>query len=81
MRDINRIFLIEKDDPKISKTDITPVWSNAEVVIVKNGLTSGDWLATSRLLYAPDKAPVEIIDPAPAEEAVGPTGTAVPGDS
>jgi hypothetical protein len=81
MRDINRIFLIEKDDPKISKTDITPVWSNAEVVIVKNGLTPGDWLATSRLPYAPDKAPVEIITPPPAEEAVGPAGGTVPGDS
>ena len=81
MRDINRIFLIEKDDPKISKTDITPVWSNAEVVIVKNGLKPGDWLATSRLPYAPDQAPVEIITRPPAEEAVGPTGKTVPGDS
>jgi hypothetical protein len=81
MRDINRIFLIEKDDMKISKTDITPVWSNAEVVIVKNGLTPGDWLATSRLPYAPDKAPVEIITPPPAEEAVGPTGAPEPEDS
>ena len=81
MRDINRIFLIEKDDPKISKTDITPVWSNAEVVIVKNGLKPGDWLATSRLPYAPDQAPVKIITRPPAEEAVGPTGKTMPGDS
>ncbi len=71
MRDINRIFLIDKDGPKISKTDITPVWSNNEVVIVKNGLNPGDWLATSRLSYAPDEAPVEIIEPASSGEAAG----------
>ena len=48
---------------------------------MKNGLTPGDWLATSRLPYAPDKAPVVIIYPPPTEEAVGPKGTTVPGDS
>lgn len=81
MRDINRIFLIEKDEPKITKTDITPEWSNSEVVIVKNGLTPGDWLAISRLPYAPDKAPVQVIDPTPADEAVGSANEPVPGDS
>lgn len=81
MRDINRIFLIRKDDPMIMKTDITPVWSNSKVVIVKNGLSPGDWLATSRLPYAPDKAPVQIIDPPSTDEAVGPAGKPVPGDS
>lgn len=81
MRDINRIFLIDRDGPKINKTDITPVWSNSEVVIVKNGLRPGDWLATSRLPYAPDKAPVEIINPPPTDAAAGPAGETVPGDS
>lgn len=81
MRDINRIFLIDKDGPKINKTDITPFWSNSEDVIVKNGLKSGDWLATSRLPYAPDDAPVQIIDPSPADEDIGPPDAAVLGDS
>lgn len=81
MRDINRIFLIDKNDLKISKTDIAPVWSNAEVVIVRSGLAPGDWLATSRLPYAPDKAPVEIIDPPPTDNAAGSAGGTVPGDS
>lgn len=81
MRSLNRIFLIDKDDPKIMKMDITPVWSNTEVIIVKNGLDPGDWLATSRLPYAPDGAPVEIVKPPPAVQAVGPAGESVPGDS
>lgn len=81
MRDINRIFLIEKDGLRISKTDISPVWSNSEVIIVKNGLRAGDWLATSRLPYTPDKAPVEIIPPPPTESAVGPAIPPTPGDS
>lgn len=81
VRGLNRIFLIDRQDPKILRTDITPVWSNSEVIIVRNGLSPGDWLATSRLPYAPDKAPVEIVTPPPAGEAVGPAGDSVPGDS
>lgn len=81
MRSLNRVFLIEKDDPKIRKTDLTPIWSNTEVMVVRNGLNPGDWLATSRLPYAPDEAPVEIIDPAPSEEAAGSTSPTDPSDS
>lgn len=81
MRDINRIFLIDRDGPRIDKTDITPVWSNSQVVIVKNGLNPGAWLATSRLPYAPDKAPVQIIDPPPSDEAAGSAVPPTPGDS
>ncbi len=81
MRSLNRIFLIEKDDPKIMRKDITPIWSNRDVIIVRNGLTPGDWLATSNLPYAPDGAPVEIITAPPLEEAVGPAGAEKPADS
>jgi hypothetical protein len=81
MRSLNRIFLIDKNGPTITKTDISPVWSNSEVVIVRNGLNAGDWLATSRLPYTPDKAPVGIISPPPAPEAAGPAGESEPGDS
>ncbi len=81
MRGLNQIFLVEKDDPKIRKQNIVPVWSNTEVIIVRNDLSPGDWLATSRLPYAPNGAPVEIVIPPPAEEAVGPTSKKVPADS
>ena len=81
VRGLNRIFLIEKEDPKIKKMDITPVWSNTEVIIVRSDLSPGDWLATSSLPYAPNGAPVEIITPPPSDQAVGPTGDASPEDS
>ena len=35
MRGINRIFLIEKEEPQITKTDISPIWSNSDVIVVK----------------------------------------------
>lgn len=78
MRGLNRIHLIDSDALTIVKTDIQPVWSNSEVLIVRNELSPGDWLATSRLPYAPNGAPVEIITPPPAEQAVGPTGEVLP---
>lgn len=78
MRSLNRIFLIEKDDPKIRKTDLIPIWFNEQVLVVRNGLNPGDWLATSRLPYAPDGAPVEIMEPAPKQEAAGSSSTVKP---
>lgn len=78
MRGLNRIHLIDRDALRIVKTDIQPVWSNSEVLIVRNELSPGDWLATSRLPYAPNGAPVEIVTPPPAEQAVGPTGEVLP---
>jgi len=81
MRGLNRIFLIDRDDPKILRQDIVPIWSNTEVIIVRNDLQPGDWLATSRLPYAPNEAPVEIVNPPPVEDAVGPTVKKQPADS
>ena len=81
MRSLNRVFLIEKDNPKIKRTDLMPIWSNSEVLIVRNGLNPGDWLATSQLPYAPNGAPVEIVEPIPSEEAAGSTNSAKPEDS
>ena len=78
VRGLNRIHLIDRDALTIVKTDIQPIWSNTEVLIVRNELSPGDWLATSRLPYAPNGAPVEIVTPPPAEQAVGPTGEALP---
>lgn len=76
MRGINRIYLIDPDGPVIRKTDISPIWSNHEELLVREGIEAGDWLATSRLPYAPDGAPVEIVDPVMAAE-----GTAAAGQS
>lgn len=68
VRGINRIYLIDRVDPKIVRTTIEPIWSNDEVLIVKDGLQHGDWLATSTLPYAPNGAPVQIVEPVIAAE-------------
>ncbi len=69
LRGINRIFLIEKSGLTLKRVEVEPVFSNADVLVVRNGLQTGDWLATSRLPYAPSGAPVEIIEPVMAAEA------------
>ncbi len=68
LRGLNRIFLIDRNNPSIQRTDIAPIWSNDEVLVVREGLKSGDWLSTSRLPYAPNGAPVEVIQPPVAAE-------------
>lgn len=81
MRGLNHIFLIDKENPKIVKKDIIPIWSNSQVLVVRNDLTPGDWLATSPLPYTPNGAPVDIIQPATEEHAGSPTENKPPGDS
>jgi RND family efflux transporter MFP subunit len=81
MRGLNHIFLIDKTNPKIIKKNITPIWKNSDVLIVKNDLTPGDWLATSRLPYAPNGAAVEIIQPSSEEHAGSPGQDKIPGGS
>jgi len=81
MRGLNHIFLIDKTDPKIVKKDITPIWSNAQVLVIKNDLSPGDWLAISPLPYTPNGAPVEILRPASEEHVGSPAQDPTPGDS
>ena len=72
LRGINRVYLIDPAGPAIRKTTIDPVWTTSEVLVVREGLASGDWLATSRLPYTPDGAPVEIISPPVAADGGNP---------
>jgi len=74
LRSLNRIYLIDKEEMQIQRTEVEPIWSTAEVLVVREGLEPGDWLATSRLPYAPNGAPVEIVEPAPPEEEILPEG-------
>lgn len=62
LRGINRVYLIDRDELKIQKTPITPIWSTTDTLVVRDGLDQGAWLATSRLPYAPDGAPVELLE-------------------
>ncbi len=69
LRGVNRVYLIDKETITIQRTTIEPIWSTTDVLVVRDGLQAGDWLATSRLPYAPNDAPAEIIDPPPAAAA------------
>ncbi len=75
MRGVNRIYLVDRQKPAIQRTNIEPVWSTADELVIKDGLQPGQWLATTRLPYAPDGAPVEIVERPVAAEAP-PQGTA-----
>ncbi len=75
LRGVNRVYLIDRDKLVIQRTDIDPVWSTADSLIVRNGLENGAWLAISRLPYAPNGAPVEIIQTENTAESDPPSVT------
>jgi RND family efflux transporter MFP subunit len=68
LRGVNRVFLIEKENLTIQRTDVQALWSTSEVLVVRDGFEEGDWLATSRLPYAPNGAPVDIVEEASAAD-------------
>ncbi len=68
LRGVNRIYLVARDTPAIQRTEIEPIWTTADVLVVRDGLEAGQWLSTTRLPYAPDGAPVEVVEPAAAAE-------------
>jgi len=71
MRGLDRVFLIERDPDRIRRASINPVWSTSDVVVVRDNLENGDWLATSRMPLVPNDAPVEVIEaPSAAETQV-----------
>lgn len=63
LRGVNVVYLIDRDNPAIERTVIEPIWTSAEVLVVREGLENGQWLSTTRLPYAPDGAPVEVVQP------------------
>lgn len=69
LRGIDRVYLIDRDPNRIRRTTIAPVWSTADIVVVRDDLENGDWLATSRMPLVPNGAPVEIIEAPSAAEA------------
>jgi hypothetical protein len=76
LRGVNRIYLIDPAGPALRRTEIDPVWSTSEILVIRDSLKPGDWVATSRLPYAPNGAPVEIIEPQVAAET--PADPAIP---
>lgn len=82
LRGVNRIYLVDRNEGQILRTDIDPVWTTAEDIVVSKGLQEGQWLSITRLPYAPDGAPVEIIEsPAAAESPAASSKMAHPAGS
>lgn len=62
VRQLNQVFFVNRDDLTLSSKTITPLWSEEDWIIVRDSsIDTGDWLATTNLVYAPDGAQVEII--------------------
>ncbi|MFK7911295.1 MAG: efflux RND transporter periplasmic adaptor subunit [Akkermansiaceae bacterium] len=57
---LNEVLLIR--DGKLTRSNITPLWSGKFHIVTRDGILPGDLMATTRLPYAPEGAPVEIID-------------------
>ncbi|MFU8892347.1 MAG: efflux RND transporter periplasmic adaptor subunit [Luteolibacter sp.] len=70
LRGIDRVFLIDRDPDRIRRATIQPVWTTSDIVVVRDDLENGDWIATSRLPLVPNGAPVEIVEPASAAETL-----------
>ena len=81
LRGLNRVFLIERETLTIQRTEVVPVWSTPDVLVVREGLADGAWLATSRLPYAPNGAPVKIVEPESSAEAPKSAGAKKASDS
>jgi RND family efflux transporter MFP subunit len=73
---LNEILVIREG--LLKRVAFTPLWSNPTTMITRDGIEPGDLLCTTRLPYAPEGAPAEII---PEEEVTDPTNQAKPGDS
>jgi RND family efflux transporter MFP subunit len=76
----NEIVLIEPVELTIARTRIEPVWSDSVNLIVRDNITEGWLLSTSRLPTAPQGAPVVILEPEEKENE-GTEAVALPKDS
>jgi len=59
LSEFNEILIVREE--KLYRIKIKPVWSSENFIIIRDGIIPGDQLCTTRLPYAPEGAPVEII--------------------
>lgn len=78
LRGVNRIYLVDPAESTLLREQIEPIWTTTTELIVRDGLEPGQWLAVTRLPYAPDGAPVEIIDEKDSEETLAQPTEPVP---
>jgi RND family efflux transporter MFP subunit len=74
VRQVDQVFLVDKTELTLIAKTIIPIWSTEEHVIVRDPLIGdGALLSTTRLVYAPDGAKVEIIPDIEVSEATAKT--------
>lgn len=71
VRQLNRIFLVDKNELTLDRRILDPIWSDEDYLIVRDStIGDGSLLATTYLIYTPDGSKVEILpDTNPAMEA------------
>ncbi len=76
VRRLDQVYLIDQEKLTLRSLTIEPLWSDADHVIVPGrSIRSGELLATTMLVYAPEGSPIEIIpeDNAPVSLAGTPS--------
>lgn len=64
IRQVDRIFLVNKEALTLDRHIIKAIWSEEDHLVIQDpGVFDGRYLATSRLSYTPDDAKVEILTP------------------
>ena len=59
---LNKVYVVDKEQHTLSQRTIEPLWSDEQHMIIRDPqIQNGDLLATTRLVYAPEGSPVEII--------------------
>ena len=62
VRQLDQIFLVDKDELTLISKTIRPIWKDGAHIIVRDAtIQDGALLATTRLVFAPDGAKVEIL--------------------
>jgi RND family efflux transporter MFP subunit len=63
LRSPTEVLLVNPEDDTIQRTNIDPIWSDVDEVVVRHDLPAGWLLVTSRLPYAANGAKVEPVLP------------------
>lgn len=58
----NRVYRIDKQLMTLQPIVLQPLWSSDEELVIRQGVCSGDWIASSPLPPATSGTPVEIIE-------------------
>ena len=66
VRQLDQVYLVDKEALTLSKRTIVPIWSNADHILVRDpAIQDGQLLATTSIVYAPEGAKIEIIPDIP----------------